>query len=190
MLPKLVRTRRFGDGRGWFSETYNANRLSKLGISETFVQDNHSFSAARFTLRGLHLQAVPHAQTKLVRCVAGSIFDVAVDCRSGSPTRGQWVGATLTAEGGEQLHVPIGFAHGFLTLTERAEVLYKAGDFYAPASERAIAWDDPALAIAWPLGGARPFLSEKDAAAPGWGALTADFPYDGHPLGDLEEVIA
>lgn len=188
MLPKLIRTRRFGDARGWFGESYNAARMREAGIADTFVQDNHSFSAPCGTLRGLHFQTPPHAQAKLVRCVAGAIFDVAVDCRHGSPTRGRWVAATLSAAGGEQLYVPIGFAHGFLTLTENAQVLYKASDFYAPQSEGAVLWDDPALGIAWPLDGVQPMLSDKDAAAPGWDALTTDFAYAGDPLGALEEI--
>lgn len=188
MVPKLVRPRRFGDERGWFSETYSAARLREAGIVDSFVQDNHSFSAARHTLRGLHLQAPPHAQAKLVRCIAGAIFDVAVDCRMGSPTRGQWVGTILSAEEGQQLYVPVGFAHGFLTLTERAEVLYKTSDFYAPASERAVAWDDPLLAIAWPLDADTPVLSAKDADAPAWSDLDVAFGYDGNPLDALEEL--
>ena len=188
MLPKLIRTRRFGDARGWFSESYNAERLRDAGIADVFVQDNHSFSGPRFTLRGLHFQAPPHAQAKLVRCAAGQIFDVAVDCRRGSPSFGQSVGAVLSAAGGEQLYVPIGFAHGFLTLTENVEVLYKASDFYAPQSEGAVAWDDPALGIAWPLSGVQPVLSDKDAAASGWDEVSVDFSYTGDPLGALEEV--
>ena len=189
MLPKLIRVRRFGDDRGWFSESYNAERFGKAGLGDVFVQDNHSFSAPKGTLRGLHFQTVPDAQAKLVRCTAGAIWDVAVDIRAGSPTRGRWVGARLTAEGGEQLYVPIGFAHGFVTLTEDVQVLYKASAVYAPASEGAIRWDDPDLAIAWPLAGAAPILSGKDAAAPAFADLTAAFSYEGDPLGDLEELI-
>lgn len=189
MLPKLIRPRRYGDNRGWFTESYNARRFGEAGIHDTFVQDNHSYSAPRGTLRGLHFQAIPNAQAKLVRCVAGMIWDVAVDIRHGSPTRGRWVGANLTAEGGEQLYVPVGFAHGFVTLTEDTHVLYKAGGLYAPESEGSIHWDAPELAIAWPLGGAGPVLSDKDAAAPAFADLTAIFPYEGDPLGDLEEIV-
>ena len=190
MLPKLIRVRRFRDDRGWFSESYNARRFSEAGVTDTFVQDNHSFSAPRGTLRGLHFQLPPHAQAKLVRCVAGAIWDVAVDIRAGSPTRGRWVGAELTAEGGEQLYIPTGFAHGFVTLTADAQVAYKSSDFYAPESEGAIRWDDPDLAIDWPLPGGTPTLSEKDAAAPLLASLTANFAYDGDPLGTLEEASA
>lgn len=190
MLPKLVRVRRFGDERGWFFESYNARRLAEAGVSHAFVQDNHSFSVRRGTLRGLHFQAPPHAQAKLVRCGAGAIWDVAVDVRTGSPTRGKWVGATLTAEGGEQLYIPVGFAHGFVTLTDNAEVLYKSSDFYAPASEGAVHWNDPELAIEWPLDGHAPTLSGKDDEAPSLADMPDIFAYDGHPLGELEEVNA
>ena len=190
MLPKLIRVRRFGDDRGWFSESYNANRFAEAGVSDSFVQDNHSFSARRGTLRGLHFQAPPHVQAKLVRCAAGAIWDVAVDLRAASPTYGRWVGAKLTAEGGEQLYIPIGFAHGFLTLTDDAQVLYKASDFYAPASEGSIRWDDPDIAIDWPLARITPTLSERDNAAGSLAALTARFAYEGAPLGALEEVTA
>lgn len=190
MLPKLVRVRRFRDDRGWFSESYNARRLADAGVTDSFVQDNHSFSAPRGTLRGLHFQTPPHAQAKLVRCVAGAIWDVAVDIREGSPTRGRWVGAELTADGGEQLYIPVGFAHGFVTLTDDAQVLYKASDFYAPESEGAIRWDDPDVAIDWPLRGINPTLSEKDAVAPALSELKTTFVYEGEPLGSLEEVTA
>lgn len=188
MLPKLIRARRFGDERGWFSESYNAQRFAQAGVADVFVQDNHSFSARKGTLRGLHFQAPPHAQAKLVRCTAGAIWDVAVDVRAGSPTFGRWVGARLSAEGGEQLYVPIGFAHGFVTLTEDAQVQYKASDVYAPHSEGAVRWDDAVVAIAWPLDGIAPTLSDKDAAAPLLAALRSAFAYDGDPLGELEEV--
>ena len=190
MLPKLIRVRRFGDERGWFSESYNAARFAEAGIRDQFVQDNHSFSAAKGTLRGLHFQSAPHAQAKLVRCTAGAIWDVAVDIRSGSPTRGRWVGATLTAEHGEQLYIPVGFAHGFVTLTENVQVQYKASDFYAPQCEGAVRWDDPGVAVEWPLGGTVPTLSDKDAMAPSFAELSDIFPYDGAPLGTLEEVAA
>jgi dTDP-4-dehydrorhamnose 3,5-epimerase len=188
MLPKLIRVRRFGDERGWFCESYNAQRFAAAGIVDVFVQDNHSFSAPRGTLRGLHFQAVPHAQAKLVRCIAGAIWDVAVDIRAGSPTRGKWVAATLTAEGGEQLYVPVGFAHGFVTLADDVHVLYKAGALYAPASEGAVRWDDPDLAVDWPLAGASPTLSDKDAAAPSFAELATIFAYEGDPLTALEEI--
>lgn len=188
MVPKLIRVRRFGDERGWFSESYNAERLAGAGITDLFVQDNHSFSARQGTLRGLHFQTAPRAQAKLVRCTAGVIWDVAVDIRTGSPTKGRWVGTRLSAEGGEQLYIPVGFAHGFVTLTGDVQVQYKASDFYAPQSEGAIRWDDPDLAIHWPLDGVEPTISEKDVVAPPFAALADVFPYIGEPLGALQEV--
>ena len=190
MLPKLIHIRRFGDERGWFSESYNAAGFAEAGISDQFVQDNHSFSASKGTLRGLHFQTAPHAQAKLVRCTAGAIWDVAVDVRSGPPTRGRWVGARLSAEGGEQLYIPVGFAHGFVTLTDDVQVQYKASDFYAPQSEGAVRWDDPDVGIDWPLDGITPTLSGKDAIAPSLADLGDAFPYDGEPLGALQEVSA
>ena len=155
--------RRFGDARGWFSETWNARSLADHGLQTQWVQDNQSFSAVAGTLRGLHYQAPPHAQAKLVRCLSGAIRDVAVDVRAGSPMYGRWTARDLTAEGGEQLYVPEGFLHGFLTLTPDAMVAYKCSDFYAPAADGAVRWDS--LGIDWGHEGA-PVVSEKDAAAP------------------------
>ena len=189
MLPKLFHTRRFSDGRGWFSETYQAQRYADAGVPDIFVQDNQSRSTDRGTIRGLHFQTPPFAQAKLVRCGAGAVWDVAVDIRTGSPTFGHWVGATLTAAAGEQLYVPVGFAHGFVTLTDDAELLYKVSSPYAPAAEGAIAWDDPDVKIAWPLDGASPTLSDKDSIAPRLAELAAVFAYDGVPLGALEEIM-
>lgn len=171
--PLLLTPRVFGDGRGFFFESWNQQRFSELLAAhgqkaQPFVQDNHSRSS-RGVLRGLHYQLPPHPQGKLVRCVLGEIFDVAVDIRRSSASFGQWVGAHLSAENHQQLWVPPGFAHGFLTLSEHAEVLYKTTDYWSKDCERAIRWDDPDLAIAWPhedLAGAEPQLSEKDAAAP------------------------
>lgn len=185
MIPKLIRPRRFADARGWFSETYNASTLLAMGIDETFVQDNHSLSRKRRTIRGLHCQLAPNAQAKLVRCLRGAIYDVAVDVRRGSPSFGRWVGATLSAEGGEQLYVPVGFAHGFLTLTDDVEVHYKCSAFYAPESETGIAWNDPGVGIAWPLDGGAPLLSEKDQVLPPLREFAGDFAYDGIPLAPL-----
>jgi dTDP-4-dehydrorhamnose 3,5-epimerase len=150
----------FGDARGFFMETFNAKVFADVtGVTSAFVQDNHSKSV-RGVLRGLHYQ-IQQPQGKLVRAVAGEIFDVAVDIRKSSPTFGQWVGAHLTAENKNQLWVPVGFAHGFVVLSETAEVLYKTTDFYAPAHERCIAWNDPTIGIVWPFDGA-PSLSTKD----------------------------
>ena len=166
--PLLLTPRVFGDERGFFFESWNQQAFNAAAGDTAFLQDNHSRSS-RGVLRGLHYQLPPHSQGKLVRCVLGEIFDVAVDIRRSSPTFGQWVGAVLSADNKQQLWVPAGFAHGFLTLSEQAEVLYKTTDFWSRECERAIRWDDPALAIAWPLealAGAEPQLSEKDAVAP------------------------
>ncbi len=157
----LLEPRVFGDDRGFFYESYNAKVFAALGGREvSFVQDNHSRSAKN-VLRGLHYQ-IRQPQGKLVRVVAGEVFDVAVDIRRSSPTFGQWFGALLSAENKRQMWVPEGFAHGFLVLSDNAEFLYKTTDYWAAEHERCIAWNDPQLAIAWPLNGAAPLLSEKD----------------------------
>lgn len=158
--------RRFGDARGSLAETWQRERFRALVDDVDFVQDNQSYSAEVHVLRGLHLQLAPHAQAKLVRVLKGSVFDVAVDVRPGSASFGRWVACVLSAAAFNQLYIPKGFAHGFLTLEPDVEVLYKASDYYAPDCERGIAWNDPALAIAWPLpAGCVPVLSAKDAAA-------------------------
>lgn len=158
----LIEPKVFGDDRGFFFESFNrATFKAATGLDLDFVQENHSKSA-RGVLRGLHYQLPPKAQGKLVRVLAGEIFDVAVDVRKSSKTFGKWVSATLSAENKQQMWIPAGFAHGFLTISETAEVLYKTTDFYAPEHERCIAWDDPALAITWPLQD-EPTLSAKDA---------------------------
>jgi dTDP-4-dehydrorhamnose 3,5-epimerase len=170
--PVKITPQVYGDDRGYFLETWNQKRFAEalqlpLDVCPTFAQDNQSRSS-RLVLRGLHYQLPPHAQGKLVRCVRGEIFDVAVDIRRGSPTCGQWAGAVLSGENHSQLWVPAGFAHGFLVLSETADVLYKATDFWNKASERSIRWDDPALAIDWPFpaDGSVPSVSEKDGEAP------------------------
>lgn len=180
---QLILPRRHGDARGWFTETYNEAHFAALGITSRFVQDNHSLSVPAFTLRGLHFQTPPHAQDKLVRCIRGRIFDVAVDVRKGSPTYGQWVGAELSAENGHQLFIPTGFAHGFLTLEDNCEVVYKCSNLYAPAHDGGIAWNDPDVAIAWPLpANQTPELSGKDQVQPALAAFDSPFAYDGAPL--------
>jgi dTDP-4-dehydrorhamnose 3,5-epimerase len=158
----IVEPRVFGDDRGYFFESYNERELEKLGLRARFVQDNHSRSA-KGVLRGLHYQ-LPHPQGKLVRAVVGEIFDVAVDMRRSSPHFGKWTGHHLSADNKRQMWVPEGFAHGFLTVSDVADVLYKATDYYAPHSEHCVLYSDPALAIEWPKGIA-PILSAKDAAA-------------------------
>ena len=157
---------RHGDHRGFFSEVWNRAEFALHGVMVDFVQDNHSFSAARGVLRGLHYQLPPFAQAKLVRVARGSIFDVAVDIRHGSPTFGRWVGLRLSAEAWNQICVPEGFAHGFVTLEPDCEVLYKASMPYAPEHERAIRFDDPVIGIDWPVPAGETVLSNKDRAAP------------------------
>lgn len=161
---KILTPPRFGDNRGFFSESWNARAMAKAGLDYDFVQDNHSMSAAAGTLRGLHFQAPPHAQAKLVRCGRGRLYDVAVDIRTGSPTYGKWVGVELSYENGRQLLIPAGFLHGFVTRESMTEIIYKCTDFYAPDCDGAVRWDS--AGIDWDLGGTVPVLSEKDAAAP------------------------
>jgi dTDP-4-dehydrorhamnose 3,5-epimerase len=181
---RLIRPRRHGDTRGWFTETYNHDVFAAVGIHCTFVQDNHSYSVSAFTLRGLHFQTPPCGQDKLVRCVRGKILDVAVDVRRGSPTYGQWVGAELSAENGHQLFIPIGFAHGFMTLERDCEVTYKCSDTYAPQNDGGIHWDS--VGIDWPLpAGIRPELSDKDKVQPPLADFDSPFAYDGYPLTPL-----
>ena len=162
-LPQVIhlKPRLFADERGWFAETWNRKTFGQAGLPTEFAQDNQSRSR-RHVLRGLHYQ-IDQPQGKLIRAVAGRIFDVAVDIRRSSPNFGRWVGVELSADTPEMLWIPPGFAHGFLVLSESADVLYKATDFYSPAGERTIRWDDPTLAIAWPLSGT-PIVSAKDAA--------------------------
>lgn len=158
----LFEPRVFGDERGFFYESFNDREFAEaVGRSVTFVQDNHSRSR-KGVLRGLHYQLPPHAQGKLVRVVAGEVFDVAVDIRKGSPFFGKWVGEILSEDNKRQLWIPPGFAHAFLTLSDSADFLYKTTDFYAPVAERCILWNDPAIGIAWPVGG-EPLVSAKDA---------------------------
>lgn len=180
---KLITPRRFGDDRGWFTETYSVPVFAALGIPCTFVQDNHSLSIPAFTVRGLHFQIPPRGQDKLVRCTRGRIFDVAVDLRRGSPTYGRWVGAELSAENGHQLFIPIGFAHGFVTLEPDCEVAYKCSDTYAPDCDGGIRWDDVALGIDWSIPtDIQPALSAKDIVQPLLADFDSPFPYDGQPL--------
>ncbi len=161
-----IRPPRFGDERGFFSQVWSAEDLASAGIELGFVQDNHSHSAARGVLRGLHYQVPPAAQHKLVRVSRGAVFDVAVDIHTGSPTFGQWAGLILSAELWNQLLVPEGFAHGFVTLEEHTEVQYKVTAPYRPELERAIRFDDPEIGIDWPIAASELLLSPKDQAAP------------------------
>jgi dTDP-4-dehydrorhamnose 3,5-epimerase len=188
MTPIVIRPRRIGDERGWFCETYNECKLAGHGITDRFCQDNQSLSRAAGTLRGLHFQRPPFAQAKLVRCLAGRIFDVAVDIRRSSPTFGRWIGTILSADEGNQLYVPVGYAHAFLTLEEECMVAYKVSSFYSAECDGGLRWNDPDVAIDWPLDRVEPQLSQKDAALPFLSQLQADFEYDGQPLADLREV--
>ena len=161
----LIKPDRHKDERGFFSETYSRRRYKEVGIDVDFVQDNHSFSREAGTLRGLHFQAPPNAQGKLVRCSKGAIFDVAVDIRKGSPRYGDWAGYELTECNAHQLYVPVGFAHGFVTLHPGSEIMYKCTDYYAPQTEGSIRWNDPNISIKWPLT-EKLILNKRDAVAP------------------------
>ena len=167
----LLTPRRHGDARGWFSETYVRRELEAAGVSDVFLQDNQAYSSVRGTLRGLHLQIPPDPISKLIRCLKGAIFDVAVDVRAGSPTYGRWVSAELTADNGAQLYVPRGFAHAYMTLTSDTEVFYKIDGYYAPAAERGLRWNDPAVGIDWPAPEAAMVINDRDRSLP----LLADF---------------
>lgn len=166
---------RHGDARGFFSESWNKARMAEHGITTDFVQDNHSMSETPGTLRGLHFQAPPHAQAKLVRCGRGSLYDVAVDIRKGSSTYGQWVGVELSFENGKQLLVPAGFLHGFVTLEPMTEIVYKCSDYYNAAADGAVRYDS--IGIDWPLTGT-PVLSPKDDAAPALADFDSPFEYE------------
>jgi dTDP-4-dehydrorhamnose 3,5-epimerase len=171
-LPEVlvIEPKVFGDARGFFQESWNEARFNEaVGTPARFVQDNHSRSA-RGVLRGIHFQKAPRAQGKLVRVVAGRVFDIAVDLRRSSPRLGQWVGVELSADNHRQLWIPPGFGHGYLTLSESADFLYKATDYYSPQDEGSLAWNDPHVGVEWPLAelGIEPLLSGKDAAAPAW----------------------
>lgn len=174
----MLEPRRFCDSRGFFSESWNWKTLSNFGLDYNFVQDNHSISATVGTLRGLHYQLPPHAQTKLVRCGRGALFDVAVDIRRGSPTYLHWVGADLSYENGKQLLIPAGFLHGFVTRLPDTEIVYKCSDYYAADCDRAVFWDDPDIGIDWGLEGTLPILSCKDASAPRFADLDNPFTYE------------
>jgi len=163
---KLIRPRRFADERGYLVETWNRKTFASAGVEIDFVQDNCSLSRFVGTIRGLHFQRPPAAQAKLVRAICGRVFDVAVDLRADSPTFGRFVSVELTAEGGEQLLVPVGFAHGFCTLEPDTQVAYKASQFYAPEHDTGIIWNDPDLGIDWPLAGRQPTISDKDRRLP------------------------
>ena len=163
---RILLPRQFKDHRGFFSEVYSTKLLNEAGITATFVQDNHSLSVEKGVLRGLHYQVAPTAQDKLIRVVRGAILDVAVDVRRRSPTFGRHVAALVSAENWRQIYVPVGFAHGFVTLEPNTEVLYKVSAFYSPRDERGVRWDDPALGIDWGITEAQAILSDRDRRHP------------------------
>jgi len=176
---KLLKPRLFADARGYFLETYSERTFAQAGITTKFVQDNRSLSTAKGTVRALHLQLPPAAQAKLVHVLQGSIFDVAVDLRVGSPTYGRWEGVILSAAGGEQLLVPQGFAHGFCTLEPDTGVAYKVDAFYAPAAEKGLIWNDPELGIRWPVEASEAILSDKDKLLGSFRDFQSPFSYQG-----------
>lgn len=175
----LLTPKRFGDARGFFSESWSQRAMVEAGLAYSWVQDNHSLSSQPGTVRGLHFQSPPHAQDKLVRCGRGALFDVAVDIRRGSPTYGSWVGVELSFENGRQLLVPAGFLHGFVTLQPDTEIIYKCSDYYAPECDGAVRFDS--LGIDWNLGALEPVLSEKDAAAQGFADFSSPFVWEETP---------
>jgi dTDP-4-dehydrorhamnose 3,5-epimerase len=179
---KLIHTMRHGDERGFFCETFSRRELRKAGIVCEFVQDNHSLSRQRGVVRGLHFQIPPYEQDKLVRVTRGAILDVAVDLRHGSPTFGHHVSALIRADQATQLFVPGGFAHGFCTLEDDTEVLYKVSNYYSPAHDRGLRWDDPALGIDWPMTTEEAILSDKDRRHPDLARLPELFRYAGKSL--------
>lgn len=172
----IIEPKVFGDHRGWFMESWSKKKMEAVGLFYDFVQDNHSYSAHRGTLRGLHFQKSDAAQAKLVRCVRGAVLDVAVDLRKGSPTYLKWVAVELSAENKRQLMIPRGFAHGFLALTDDVEILYKADNPYDPEADRSIIWNDPDIGIDWGI--ENPILSEKDRNAPRLAESDVDFVYE------------
>lgn len=173
----LLTPKRFGDERGFFSESWNRRTLAEAGIDIDFVQDNHSLSRAVGTVRGLHFQSPPHAQAKLVRCGRGRLFDVAVDARKGSPTYGQWYGVELSFENGKQLLIPEGFLHGFMTLEPDTEIIYKCSDYYAPECDGSVRFDDLEIGIEWPLTDIEFTVSAKDREAQSFTDFESPFTY-------------
>lgn len=174
----LVHPRRLVDERGFFSEVFNKEAMSEVGISDHFVQDNHSLSRHAGTIRGLHFQIPPRPTAKLVRVVTGAVFDVVVDLRQGSPTFGHHVSAELSAENWVQIYVPIGFAHGFCTIAPDTEVVYKVTDYWSPEVDRGVAWDDPELGIEWPVSTKSAILSDKDRGQPSLSELPTHFEWE------------
>jgi dTDP-4-dehydrorhamnose 3,5-epimerase len=184
-LPHILVPKRHIDERGWFSEIFRDSRLHNLGITCRFVQDNQASSKRAGTLRGLHFQFPPRAQAKLVTVLRGRILDVAVDVRRGSPTFGKHVATELSAETGHVLYIPVGFAHGYVTLEHDVMLMYKVSDYYAPAHDAGIRWNDPDIAVPWPYEHSEIITSDKDKQLPLLRDFASPFVYDGHPLGPL-----
>jgi len=187
-VPRSIVPKRHVDDRGWFSEIFHEKRLRDLGITCRFVQDNQAISRRAGTLRGLHFQLPPAAQAKLVSVLRGRILDVAVDIRSGSPTFGKYVSIELSAENGRQLYIPVGFAHGYLTLEDDVVLMYKVSDYYAPAYDSGICWNDPDIAMPWPFKYNDIIASDKDRRLPLLKEFASPFAYDGHPLVPLPDL--
>lgn len=187
-IPRVVVPKRYGDSRGWFSESFHTERLRGVGIACDFVQDNQSSSSSSGTLRGLHFQLPPAGQAKLVQVIKGSALDVVVDVRNGSPTYGRHVSVKLSADNHYQLYVPIGFAHGFLTLEKDVLVMYKVSHYYDPRLDSGIRWNDSDIAVPWPIKESEITLSEKDRRLPLLKEFSSPFPYDGTPLGPLQVI--
>ena len=187
-FPRVVVPKRYGDSRGWFSESFHKERLRDAGIVCDFVQDNQSSSSSSGTLRGLHFQLPPAGQAKLVQVLKGSILDVLVDVRNGSPTYGKHVSVKLSADNNYQLYVPVGFAHGLLTLENDVLVMYKVSHYYEPKLDSGIRWNDPDIAVQWPIKESEIALSEKDRRLPFLKEFSSPFPYDGMPLGPLQVI--
>lgn len=175
----VIAPQRFKDNRGFFAESWNRHAMEMAGLTYDFVQDNHSLSSNKGTVRGLHFQSPPHAQAKLVRCGRGCLYDVAVDIRRGSPTFGQWTGEELSFENGKQLLIPAGFLHGFITRQPNTEIIYKCTDYYVPKCDGTVRYNDPDIGISWGLNNASAILSAKDNAAPFLKDFDTPFTYEG-----------
>lgn len=183
---KLIKTRRFRDSRGWFSETFVEDRWRSMGVTAHFMQDNHSYSTFAGTIRGIHFQLPPYAQAKLVRCTRGRIMDYVVDLRRGSPTYAHHIQAELTADSGDQLYLPAGFGHAFITLEPNCEVMYKVDAPYSPKHDAGLRWNCPEIGIDWPLPSGGAIVSDKDAGLPDLSLFDSPFEYDGQPMFGLD----
>ena len=186
-FPQIIKPKRHADSRGWFSETFREPGSRDIGLGSRFVQENQSYSKNAGTLRGIHFQVPPAPQAKLIAVLRGRILDVVIDVRRNSPTYGKFVSKELSADSGLQMYIPVGFAHGFLTLEDDVTVQYKVSDYYAPKHESGIRWNDPEIAVPWPMADADIILSDKDRRLPLLKEFSSPFEYDGNPLGPLVE---